>query len=1050
MIQPKIYNDYIDIEKDRLNKYISRSEKDLTDLTNFLIDLHSNGLSFYKSVNKKINSFFDISKVSDVTTKIDQNIKFFYQTSQIFLNCIQTSLDKLSLMILIPLKEFKLNYEKGNIEIKKDLEKLSNDFKNIKEKVISYQKNFYSSEEDYSKIKKETSIKKAKNLFKDRDQDNLYQAKSKVINNRILYKYQIDSANFIYTNLDKLYKKNYKKFEISEENKLVFLNNLFNMFTGNLKEISENIKDYIGQINSKFSGWKLEDDKKILKDEYNCLGRYIVNSKENNNNNSIPNKMEQRFNKEIFKLYNNTNIKFVNNYYEIFGNKKGFFSKDITIGYVFGCKNKDDIIEYNSYDIQSNEYQKKILQQFFDNLDSQNELSSNVISAINELIIKDKYFPQYFIKDYYTTHNKKYIRMLNEKNIEHFANILTTILLLNNLDKNTLDNISVNVIYYGERVYYLLPDSENKKLFLCGFLNKIPLFKCIYFWETAIKYKLILRLQKLSRDMEEKIEILNKSKKNEINLINLINTNTNKNNNDFNDNFTNRLNINIYEELSTSNESSNSTKKPSSQSPTKKFFSRNKHKNNTNNDANSTLLISIINYEANYEELTPELKTEYLKGALNIFNSIIKEYIPSFINYNFGLNNSLDLIVKICNDYSISNDFINYYAIYLNNFAYSVKQYSKTSYYDLKNKIEDIRITHKLNSGKITDNTNKPETEKRALTDTEKMIIIRKMAPFLPDKDKINILKLNKKFNRNINKKIYKEILNRKDKELGIIPNKQMHINVWKILLKYKEIKEQYPYEPNKKIALQKEYDRSGNSDFCIIDLDCQRTLFDTNTNVEEKRKILNNILKTSVILNEDGCYCQGMNFVGAFIIKICEDEEESFYFLMGLFKNTDYRSIFMKDLSILRLYFSVFEEILNLYIPTLYSYFKENKVVSNYYLSAWFIALFTSLVKKDKKLDAFLKIFDLFIIDGWKAIFNISMDILRKNEEILLTMKNEALLQYLTSVLGNDFLFNKDNYEYLLKNKINKRTVLRISGKLIHNIENQITQDNKLNEKLK
>ena len=37
--------------------------------------------------------------------------------------------------------------------------------------------------------------------------------------------------------------------------------------------------------------------------------------------------------------------------------------------------------------------------------------------------------------------------------------------------------------------------------------------------------------------------------------------------------------------------------------------------------------------------------------------------------------------------------------------------------------------------------------------------------------------------------------------------------------------------------------------------------------------------------------------------------------------------------------------------------------------------------VKQGNKLDAFLKIFDLFIIDGWKAIFNISMDILRKNE---------------------------------------------------------------------
>ena len=1040
MIQQKIYNDFIDIEKDRLNKYITRSEKDLNDLTNFLIDLHSNGVSFYKSVNKKITSFFDISKISDVTTKIDQNIKFFYQTSQIFMNSIQVALDKLSLIILTPLKEFKSNYEKGNIQIKKDFDNLSNDFKNIKQKVISYQKRFYSSEEYYNDIKIKADIKKRKNQFKDRDQDSLYKAKSKLINDRQLYKYQIESANNIYQIFDKLYKKNFKNFEISEENKLVFLNNLFNMYSDNMKEISDYINDYFGQINSKFSGWKLEDDKKIIKDEFYCIGRYI----NTDNGNHINVKSEQRFNKEFFKLYNNTNIKYVNNFYELVDSKKGFFKKDKIIGYVFGLKNKDDIIEYNSYDIQSNEYQKRILQQFYDNLDSQNELSINVINSINELILNDKKFPSYFIKDYYTMHNRKYIRMLNEKNIEHFGNILTTILLSNDLDKNELDNISVNAIYYGERVYYLLPDSENKKLFLCGFLNKIPLFKCIYFWEAAIKYKLILRLQKLTRDIEEKIEILNNSSKKIINLSSM--NNTKNNDNDYlTNNFNNRLNINIYEELNSNNDT-NITTKTHSQSPTKRKFFRNKNKSN-NNDINN-LLISIINYEANYEELTPQLKNEYLKKSLEIFNSIITEYIPSFINYNFGLNNSLDLIVKICNDYSISNDMINYYAIYLNNCAYSVKQYSKNSYYDLKNKIEDIRVLYKLrisNKKVIPDNI-----ERKALTDAEKMIIIKKVSPFLPDPDKINILKLSKKFSNKINKKIYKEILNRKDKQLGIIQNKQMHINVWKILLKYKEIKEKYPYEPNKKIALEKKYDKSGNSDFCIIDLDCQRTLFDKNTNIEAKRRSLNNILKTSVMLNEDGCYCQGMNFVGAFIIKICEDEEESFYFLMGLFKNTDYRSIFMKDLSQLRLYFSVFEEILNLYIPTLYSYFNENRVVANYYLSAWFIALFTSLVNRDQKLDAFLKIFDLFIIDGWKAIFNISMDILRKNEEILLTMKNESLFQYLTSVLGNDFLFNKENYGYLLRNNISKRTVLRISGKLIHNIENQVNQTNKLNEKIK
>jgi hypothetical protein len=472
---------------------------------------------------------------------------------------------------------------------------------------------------------------------------------------------------------------------------------------------------------------------------------------------------------------------------------------------------------------------------------------------------------------------------------------------------------------------------------------------------------------------------------------------------------------------------------------------------NKNNDL--SLFISIINYEGSFEELTVEFKKEYIQKSNKIFHSIILEYISAFVNYNFGQNNSLELIVKICNEFSMSNDMINYYAVYLNNCSYSVKQYSENSFYDLKNKIEDIRVDLKYNSQKKQNQNNittKKEPEKKIFNDTEKMLILRKVSRFLADKDKINIFKLNKKFTSKLNKKIYKEILNRKDSELGIMENKKMHLNIWKILLKYNEIKKNYPYYPNLEKVKQIKYDMNGKTDFCVIDLDTQRTLFNKNCNVEAKRQSLNNILKTSIMLSEKGCYCQGMNFVGAFILKISEDEEESFYLIMGLFKYTDYKSIFVKDLSKLRLFFNIFDVILKLYIPTLESYFIENKVAANYYLSAWFIALFTSLTKQENKLDAFVKIFDLFIIDGWKAIFNISMDILRKNEEILLTLKNEGLLHYLTSTLGYDFVLNKENYGYLLNNNLNKRLVLRISGKLIHNIENEVNQTEKLNEKLK
>ena len=1034
MNNQKLYNDFVDNEKERLNKYISSSEKDLQDLTNFLSEFFSNGVSFYKSMNKKLSNLFDINKVSDVTTKIDQNIKFFYQTSQLFISYIKVFLDKLSLTLITPLKEFKLNYEKKNIEIKKNFEKISNDFKSFKQKLITSQQKFYVKEQNYLKIKSEMNLKKLKNKFTDRDQDNLYTAKSKAMNEKEIYKYQVLSANIFYQNLDLTYKKNYKNFEINEENKFVFLNDLFGMYSNNMKDLSMYISEYCGQINSKFDGWKLDDDKKIIQDEFNCMGRYIVN-----NNGKKNNKGNERFNKESFKVYNNINIKYVNDYFEILeNNKKGFFSinKAKIFGYIVESQvNKEDSTNYKTYDIQSNDYQKKIMKLFFDSLDSQNELTSDIISSIIELIINDKKFPQYFFKDYYVTHNTQYIRMLNEKNLEHFGNILTTIMLLNDLDNNDFLNLIANIIHFGERIYYLIPNAENKKLFLCGFLNKIPLFKCIYFWESVIRYKLVNHLEKLANEMDEKLELMDKvNKKHNHNIDDY------SNNSNYYD-----IGMNIYEELNTTDESLDINKNH-------KKNMKNKMKDNKTNDLN--LFISIINYEANYEDLTTKLKNEYIKKAHQIFNSIILEYISSFVNYNFGLNNSLELLVKICNQFSMSNDIINYYAVYLNNCSYSVKQYSKNSFYDLKNKIDDIRVDLKYNSLKKKNEYNdlyiKLEQEKRIFNDTEKMIIIKKVSRFLPDKDKINILKLNKKFSSKLNKKIYKEILNRKDIEKGIIQNKQMHINVWKILLKYNKIKRDYPYFPNLEKVKKIKYDMNGKNDFCIIDLDSQRTLFEENNKLEQKRKILNNILKTCAMLNEEGCYCQGMNFVGAFIIKITEDEEDSFYFLMGLFKYTDYRSIFKTDLSKLKLYFSIFDVVLKLYIPTLESYFEENKVKSNYYLSAWFIALFTSLVKHGKKLDAFLKIFDLFLIDGWKAIFNISMDILRKNEEILLTMKNEGLLHYLTSALGNDFVLNKENYGYLLDNNVNKRLVLRISGKLMHNIENEINQTEKIKEKLK
>ena len=64
-------------------------------------------------------------------------------------------------------------------------------------------------------------------------------------------------------------------------------------------------------------------------------------------------------------------------------------------------------------------------------------------------------------------------------------------------------------------------------------------------------------------------------------------------------------------------------------------------------------------------------------------------------------------------------------------------------------------------------------------------------------------------------------------------------------------------------------------------------------------------------MLNKDSNYCQGMNYIIAFIISICNNEEEAFYLSLSLFKNTKYKTIFLNELKILRLYFAIFDKLL-------------------------------------------------------------------------------------------------------------------------------------------
>ena len=315
----------------------------------------------------------------------------------------------------------------------------------------------------------------------------------------------------------------------------------------------------------------------------------------------------------------------------------------------------------------------------------------------------------------------------------------------------------------------------------------------------------------------------------------------------------------------------------------------------------------------------------------------------------------------------------------------------------------------------------------------KKKILLENSSIFLNNKEKIKLLFLNKNLNSKISKKIYKQILNSIDTNIKNKNNIEKRINIWKIILKFQNIKDSFPYETNKSKANSITYDRFSNYNFSIIDIDCQRTNFEEKQ--EENRKKINNVLKTISMLLPEINYCQGMNYIVAFLLKFINEEDTVFYIMMGLFVYTNFKKIFYNELIKLKMYFNIFDRILSLYLPNTLMLFKNNNIMSNYFISPWIITLFTNTMEINCKLDVLIKIFDNFIISGWKTIFNTALLIVEKNEENLLNLKTDKLLHYLSDDILKDLFYGNEMNNFILE----LRKSSKIKKNLIHNLKKEL-----------
>ena len=589
------------------------------------------------------------------------------------------------------------------------------------------------------------------------------------------------------------------------------------------------------------------------------------------------------------------------------------------------------------------------------------------------------------------------VQILNENNFEKLGKILNNILKNNSIQKNLFE-LNFAVAYISEKTFYQDDKNPFYKIYLCKLLMEYnPLIRTKQFWLKLLKLKIASSLEnkadKESQKLFQEEKELEEKKLKEV---------TEK------------------EKLSQSTYSINYR-------PSLFEFAGN--------------MVSSFWYGKETEEKQKdEIRKHEIYNAIYYSKSkeiclkVINEFSTHFACFCLNSLDIVDILNEVTNEYNIKGEekTIKFLIAKINSNMYSIKnsKFSKgNKYIDNKTGNETKYLNKFLNKNYLHGKLGK----------NNKIYILLNAMKYLLFSDYISILRVNKSTYKLISKILYKNLLINVDEIIpeeiynkNKIPNvwktPKLRIVIWKLLLRYK--KENYD-------QILKNLDENKIQYLNIIKLDTKRMIFVGSKDPEIIKQSLNNILSCLSICNPKINYSQGMNFIAYLLYEICGGEEEAFQIFNCILKSTEYGNLFFEDLSRLNKYFYVFDRLIFIYLPEISLHFKNKDLTVRYFVSPWFITLFTNAFKHIKNQNnpkVLIWILDLFIINGWKSIIKIGLCLIKHFEIKILSCDLEELLHFLINdILKYDF-FQNENYDNL-RNIYEK---LKIENGLIENIERE------------
>ncbi|DBA00936.1 TPA: hypothetical protein N0F65_006136, partial [Lagenidium giganteum] len=167
----------------------------------------------------------------------------------------------------------------------------------------------------------------------------------------------------------------------------------------------------------------------------------------------------------------------------------------------------------------------------------------------------------------------------------------------------------------------------------------------------------------------------------------------------------------------------------------------------------------------------------------------------------------------------------------------------------------------------------------------------------------------------------------------------------------------------------------------------------------------LGNVLKAVALHAQDVGYCQGMNYVAAVLLLMMDElgvraqtlvrgyppQELAFWVVIAFIRRMDMAETWKTRMPGLSRCIYQYNELLRVHFRDLHAHLKQIGVHPSMLVTQWFVTLFARTLS----VGTLARLWDLFLLDGWKMVYRVTLALTAQLRPRLLEMDMEEFSEY-------------------------------------------------------